>query len=251
MHKILVELGRFGSIFLFIIVGLLVALLVVMGMSAITNENGGEASIRLPLEVALIVAIIAAVTLGGFLVNLAFRADRLEKRISQLGTYDTLTGLLNRRIFMDRAEHLFHIAEREKEALSIVVISIDHFKNINNVHGHAAGDRALVAFAKLLNSTLRKSDLSCRYSGEEFALFLPKTNEQQGWAFCERIHQITRQEGLSYEGLSINPTLSIGVVSFPEEQAENVNELLQLADRALYHAKKIGRNRTVNYIKGI
>jgi len=251
MHKILVELGRFGSILLLILVGLLVALLVVLGVSAITHENGDNASMQLSLEVSLILVVIAAVTLGGFLANLAIKADMLEKKVSQLGSYDTLTGLLNRREFMDRARHLYNIAEREEEALSIVVISIDHFKNINNVHGHTAGDQALVTFAKLLNSTLRKSDLSCRYSGEEFALFLPKTNEQQGWTFCERIHKVTRQEGLSFEGVSIKPTLSIGVVSFPEERAENVNVLLQMADRALYHAKKTGRNRTVNYIKGI
>ncbi len=250
MHKILVELGRFGSIFLLIIVGLLVALLVAMGVSALTQANGGVAYMQ-SLQVALIMALIAAVTLGGFLISLAFKTDTLEKEVNRLETYDTLTGLLNRHEFIDRSAQLFNIAVREKEALSIVIVSIDHFKNINDVHGHVVGDQALIAFTKLLESTLRKSDLACRYSGEAFAFFLPKTDEQQGWVFCERIHQITKQKGLRYKDIAIRPTLSIGIVSFPEERAETVNALLQLADRALYHAKKTGRNRTVNYIEGI
>lgn len=249
MQKILVELGRFGSIFVLTIVGLLVALLITMGMATLTDGSG--ASIQLTLQVAAIITTIGAITFGGYLASLAIKADALEEEVSRLATYDELTGLLNRRVFMERAEHLFNIAVREREAFSIMVINIDHFKNINDVHGHIAGDQALVAFAKRLNTTLRKSDLACRYSGEEFALYLPSTNEQQGWVFCERIHQIMREKGLHYEGIEINPTVSIGIVSFPEERAKTAKALLQLADKALYHAKKTGRNRTVNYIEGI
>ncbi len=251
MQKILVELGRFGSIFALILVGLLVALLITMGMATLTNDDGSGASIQLTLQVAAIITIVGAITFGGYLASLAFKVEALEKEVSRLATYDELTGLLNRRVFMERAEHLFNIALRKEEAFSIVVIDIDYFKNINDIHGHTAGDQTLAAFAKRLNTTLRKSDLACRYSGEEFALFLPNTNEQQGWVFCERIHQIMREEGLHYEGIEINPTLSIGIVSFPEERANTAKALLRLADKALYHAKKIGRNRTVNYMEGI
>ncbi|MCP4142264.1 MAG: GGDEF domain-containing protein [Chloroflexi bacterium] len=251
MQKLLIKLGHFGSILLFTAVGIFLTLAVISGITIITNQNGDEGATRLALQVAAVITFIGAITLGSYLTKLIFKTHELEKEIAKLKEYDTLTGLLNRRTFMDRAEHLFHIAVREEEALSIIVIDIDHFKNINDVHGHIAGNQALVAFTKLLRSTLRKSDLACRYGGEEFALFLPKTNEQQGWTFCERIHQITKEQGVHYGDIEINPTLSIGVVSFPVERADSAEGLLRLADRALYHAKKTGRNRTVNYIDGI
>lgn len=251
MTKFLVELGRFGSILLITVVGLFVSLFVTWGVVEVMNEGGDNVSLQLSLQVAAIVTIVGSLTLGAFLTNLLIKTHELQEEMKHLATFDTLTGLLNRRVFMERVNHLFNVAIREEESFSIVIIDIDHFKAINDTYGHTVGDRALTAFGKLLRSSLRKSDLACRYGGEEFALFLPNTDTKQAREISERIHQLARANGLAHDKDVIRPTLSIGIVSFPQERAAAAEGLVNMADRALYHAKKTGRNRTVCYVEGI
>ena len=251
MTKFLVELGRFGSILLITVVGLFVSLFVTWGVVEVMNEGGDNVSLQLSLQVAAIVTIANSLTLGAFLTNLLIKTHELQEQMKTLATFDSLTGLLNRRVFMERVSHLFNVAIREEENFSIMIIDIDHFKSINDTYGHTAGDHVLANFGKLLRASLRKSDLACRYGGEEFALFLPNTDINKAGKISARIHHLARANGLDYDGSVIRPTLSIGMVSFPQERAAAAEGLLNMADRALYHAKKTGRNRTVSYVEGI
>lgn len=251
MQKIFVELGRAGSILLIIVVGLFVSLLITAGVVAVMNQNGQSISLQLSLQVAAALTLVGSLTLGGYLTNLILKNDELQEEINKLTTYDSLTGLLNRSVFMERATHLFNIAVRGEEAFSIIIVDIDRFKDVNDTYGHATGDQILANFGKLLRTTLRKSDLGCRYGGEEFALFLPKTNTRQAQEFSERIHQLVKEDEAEYNGTLIKLTLSVGIVSFPKERAISAEGLVNMADQALFHAKKTGRNRTIVYTEGM
>ena len=125
-----------------------------------------------------------------------------------------------------------------------MIVDIDHFKKINDQYGHAAGDKVLASFGEAVRNNLRESDLACRLGGEEFALFLPNTSPEQARKFSERLHALIK-EPVEYDDLSIRYTASMGLASYPEIEIINIEELLNVADKALYHAKKNGRNQTV------
>ncbi len=250
MLKLLLKLGRAGSVILITVISLMLAVGVTFGFINIVNQNGGNASMTIALVTASIASIFVAPIPSWIIVNLLIKTHKFQEEMRKLATYDMLTGLLNRRVFMERANHLFNIALREAEGFSIIIIDIDHFKKINDSHGHAVGDQALENFGKILRSTLRKSDLACRYGGEEFALFLPKTSADKAESFSERLHRLIKEKRMKHDGIPIKYTLSIGIVSYPQTRANAVEGLLNMADRALYRAKETGRNRTVCYREG-
>jgi diguanylate cyclase (GGDEF)-like protein len=159
-----------------------------------------------------------------------------------LSETDPLTSTLNRRGFLKVGEREMERARRRGELLPVVMLDIDHFKDINDHYGHRAGDQVLRAFAAAVRSRLRKSDAFGRVGGEEFALLLPETTLDQAKVVAERIRRDVEAITVPHGNTPIRFTCSIGVA----EQTPAVNDLdglLRTADAALYRAKAEGRNR--------
>lgn len=159
---------------------------------------------------------------------------------------DPLTGLFNRRHLEKHGAEMVAAAITKGSPLSVILIDIDHFKQINDTYGHLSGDRVITNFAQILTSVFRQSDLCCRYGGEEFFIALPDTNEQASADIGERFRSLI--EGLpieiNNEGTTINITISVGVASLSPAD-KTLDTFLRRADEALYKAKNTGRNLLV------
>jgi diguanylate cyclase (GGDEF)-like protein/PAS domain S-box-containing protein len=168
----------------------------------------------------------------------------IEQQLRELATRDALTGLWNRRYFMEFAEREVRRVSRAEARLALCVLDADDFKRVNDVHGHAAGDRVLVALAQAAASVLRGSDVLARVGGEEFHVLLPDTDAGGAMALAERMRlAVCALEVPSDGGLAIRPTVSVGVAVF--RLGDDLESLLRRADDALYRAKEQGRDRTV------
>jgi diguanylate cyclase (GGDEF)-like protein len=169
---------------------------------------------------------------------------QLHEQVERLASIDGLTTLLNHRAFHGRLHYEWEQAQRHGEALALMMIDLDHFKRINDTHGHQAGDRILKQVAALLKQLARKVDTVGRYGGEEFAILLPKTTAAQAGKMGERIRKVIERGRFGLEGVAIPVTLSIGVASAPTD-ATGPDQLVSVADKALYGAKAKGRNRVM------
>ena len=125
----------------------------------------------------------------------------------------------------------------------MILADIDHFKNINDTHGHDAGDEVLVAVARILDGATRAEDTAARIGGEEFALLLPSTNRLGAAVLAESIRAAVEKRKFVLDGRSVTVTISIGIASYEAEQTDTIEGLLKIADQRLYLAKKNGRNR--------
>ncbi len=153
---------------------------------------------------------------------------------------DSLTSLWNYGYFQYRLDEELLKAESAKLPLSIMMIDIDDFKKFNDSHGHIQGDNALKGLSKRLKRNCRKIDILCRYGGEEFSIILPGNNKQEAFLLGERIRRSIEQKNISGSKF----TISIGVASFPKDSLEKY-PLIKKADKALYRAKKEGKNRII------
>ena len=171
---------------------------------------------------------------------------RQNQELQVLATQDPLTRCLNRRAFFERFEAEFGRSQRYGHSLSCLMVDIDHFKSINDKHGHPVGDKVLQQVSSILLDCVRNSDIVCRYGGEEFCIVLPETDGQGGLHTAERIRRTIASKSIS----GIGVTVSLGVSSSDSEPA-NPSELLNRADKALYAAKKSGRDRVVSYSEEI
>lgn len=159
-----------------------------------------------------------------------------------LASHDELTGVLNRRVLGERIRHHVALAQRGGATLSVLALDLDHFKQVNDTYGHQAGDEVLRAFVGIAQACLRTTDQMGRVGGEEFVALLPATNAPGAQALAERLRQALESRPVQYRGLSIKVTVSIGIAEF-DRHVHDVNSLLESADRALYEAKRRGRNR--------
>ncbi len=175
--------------------------------------------------------------------------DAAEKALAELAKLDGLLGIPNRRSFDDFLEQQWKQARRDQKSLSLIMIDIDHFKLYNDHYGHQQGDRCLVQVAKLIEKSLRRpSDLAARYGGEEFACVLPDTSAEGAEELAEAIRVLTVDKAIPHTAspLASHVTLSIGVATLVPSSETSADELISLADQALYQAKSEGRNRIVN-----
>ena len=156
-------------------------------------------------------------------------------------TCDHLTGIANRRTFFDAAELELLRWRRAPRPLSLVMIDADHFKRINDRHGHAAGDAVLRNLAGLLTHTFRQVDVAARIGGEEFAVLLPSTPLGAALGVAERLRKAVAEAQVPFEGRSLRYTISAGVATM-DDRVDAIGELLKRADKALYAAKAAGRN---------
>jgi hypothetical protein len=167
---------------------------------------------------------------------------KLQSELREQALHDPLTGLYNRRHLSETIEREIAIAEREQKHLSVIVMDLDHFKNINDTFGHQIGDQYLIAFAALLRNRIRKSDIACRYGGEEFLLVLPGTSLENAVKRAEEIRREYANTTLPGRGINDRVTISMGVATYPLHGEES-EEIVIKADKALYMSKENGRNR--------
>ena len=173
------------------------------------------------------------------------KLQEAQKRLEHLAMYDQLTQLANRRNFDETLEKEFKLAKRNKVPLSVIICDIDFFKIYNDSYGHQKGDDCLAAVARIIGETpQRPTDKACRYGGEEFTVILPDTNLQGGLQMAEKIRQAIFDANIAHEGSKAAScvTLSLGLATF-QGQVHSGDELLKVADDALYRAKENGRNR--------
>jgi two-component system cell cycle response regulator len=152
--------------------------------------------------------------------------------------------LYNRRFFEEQIEKDYSYSRRHKTPLSLALGDVDHFKQINDVHGHQAGDFVLREFAKLASATLRKEDTLYRIGGEEFAVLMPGTNRAGAVMACERLRTSVERRVFDYSGVRLHVTVSFGVAELDVDGHDEPAALVQQADRHLYAAKAGGRNQT-------
>ena len=176
-------------------------------------------------------------------VALALERYRFLAVVQKQASIDDLTGLHNHRFLVDYLGQQVALAERLNAPLAILMLDIDHFKALNDTHGHQAGDSALAAFAQILVRSVRRSDLAARYGGEEFAVVMANTSSEEARLVAEKIRLAVAESPIELDTLAaLRLTVSIGGAAFPED-TDSARELLTLADEALYRAKRTGRDR--------
>ena len=173
------------------------------------------------------------------IANAKFHAE-----IERLAVTDGLTGLYNHRHFQERLALEFHRLERFSEPISLLLIDIDHFKKINDTYGHPVGDSVLKRVADIIKSTIRNIDIPARYGGEEFAVILLGTDSTGAMKMGERLRKAVMNEKFSSEKNTFHVTISTGISTYSTDITKK-EDLIQNADKALYHAKRTGRNKSV------
>ncbi len=177
-------------------------------------------------------------------ISLALERYRFLAVVQRQASVDDLTGLYNHRFLVDSLGQQIALAERLEAPLAILMLDIDHFKVLNDTHGHHAGDVALTSFAQTLLGTVRRADLAARYGGEEFVVVMPDTSASEAFIVAEKIRAaVAATDVLPRDQPPVRMTVSIGVAAYPEDTT-SAAELISLADQALYRAKRAGRHRT-------
>ncbi len=168
---------------------------------------------------------------------------RAQIQLAEMSTRDELTGLYNRRYFIESMEREVARAKRYKRNLGFCMIDLDRFKDINDTYGHLAGDMVLSTIGRMFDKHFRKGDLICRYGGEEFAVILPYTSLKSATAVCERLRKKVSSHRFKYNLSDFSISISIGIALYNNLVQWSPVELVSAADHALYQAKKEGRNR--------
>jgi diguanylate cyclase (GGDEF)-like protein len=187
----------------------------------------------------------------GLVVELRFSlVDEIEESVLrslyESSVMDALTGAFNRKHFVDRLTSEIAFARRHKTPLSLILFDLDHFKHVNDTHGHLGGDHVLSTMAGLVKRSLRTEDIFARYGGEEFAIIARGIDVERAYAFAERIRNIIAGARIELNGTLVPVTVSLGVASLTCcEDAPGKEALVAKADERLYRAKRSGRNRSV------
>jgi two-component system, cell cycle response regulator len=187
--------------------------------------------------------LLARIRAGLRIIDLQKALIASNRRLELLAATDALTGVRNRRWFDEELERSFAHALRYERPLSLAMIDIDHFKRINDAHGHLAGDRVLRGVSRLVASMLRKSDLIARVGGEEFAILLPESGLFEALQVAEKVRARVSEEPIGADLEGDRVTISVGVASIPHTKVERSAQFVWCADQALYRAKNRGRDR--------
>ncbi len=190
-------------------------------------------------------SLISTISIASFLFYIhAMSLARKSYELEYLANTDSLTKSANRRKFFSQAEMEFDLASKYGYSFTLIILDIDHFKNINDRYGHAVGDQVLVEFSEKVRKTIRVGDMFGRYGGEEFGIIIRKTNRETALDIAQKLRKSV--EGMRFEanGNSFGITVSIGAVQFSEVY-EAFDEMMVACDKALYEAKDSGRNKVV------
>ena len=172
-------------------------------------------------------------------LSVAISHARLFRKVQTQAMTDALTALYNHGYFQDRVDREIKLADRNNEQVSLILLDLDHLKRINDTHGHRSGDETLCYVAGKMKTSVRDVDICARYGGEEFVIILPQCNRESAMVVAERIREAIASSSVPRVG---QVTASIGVATYPTG-AKNKEELVEMADRAMYLAKAAGRNR--------
>lgn len=173
------------------------------------------------------------------------RLEENVKELDRISMTDYLTNIYNRRYFFKMAQHFVSIATREKKDISLLMIDIDFFKNINDTYGHDAGDFILINLVNQINEMMRKSDVFARIGGEEFSILLNNTSIEGAAVIAEKIRTTIENKTFKYKATAIKVTVSIGISTLTSKKT-SIDALYKQADKQLYSAKENGRNRVVS-----
>jgi len=168
--------------------------------------------------------------------------ERLQETLREQARRDPLTGLYNRRYLSEALQHELSRARRARKSVSVIIMDVDHFKKINDAHGHQLGDKFLQEIANLLSTHTRDFDFACRYGGEEFLLVLPSATAGNAFKRAEQIRRQCADIRIQHEDKELSVTISMGIATYPRYSG-NIDELLTKADKALYRSKRRGRNQ--------
>jgi diguanylate cyclase (GGDEF)-like protein len=177
---------------------------------------------------------------------------KIQEKLKFLATTDTLSGLCNRAEFMDLAQREFVLAQKSNEELALLLMDLDNFKVINDTFGHAAGDEIIREMGSIILNSFRKSDISGRIGGEEFAVILKNTSLDEAKMAAEKVRKIIARRKVIYGDQEIRLTVSIGVAAIRggTKDIKDIEDFLKMADDALYKAKAGGRNAVVTLGSG-
>lgn len=202
----------------------------VIGVINVTNKKKGKEFSNQDIKMLKAIADQAAVAVN-------------KAQLWDMAVTDSLTGLYVRRYFMVKLQEEIHRAERYKKVISVIMVDLDRFKNINDTYGHDAGDRALETISQFLRKNIRDVDAIARYGGEEFVMLVPDADKDAAFGLAERL----REELAGIELDNLPPiTVSLGIATFPTDGTE-VEDLIRKADAAMYEAKRAGRNISIKY----
>jgi diguanylate cyclase (GGDEF)-like protein len=167
-----------------------------------------------------------------------------KNALKHLSETDPMTKLWNRRYFSYASKNILDLAKRDKTELTVVMLDIDKFKDVNDTYGHNVGDEIIISLANILLEVIRKSDLACRFGGEEFILLLPETSLEGAIVIAEKIRKKVESFSLSLENnKKVNITISLGISQVDTKNDISIEPTIKKADIALYRAKETGRNK--------
>ncbi|MEM7544118.1 MAG: diguanylate cyclase [Pseudomonadota bacterium] len=174
-------------------------------------------------------------------ISLAIANVKLREQLREQSTRDPLTGLYNRRYFLDAAKRAIGRSAKQSRPSALISIDVDHFKSFNDTYGHEAGDAVLKGLAAVLKRLFRDTDVPCRLGGEEFVIIMPGAGSDRAEERAEDLRRAVEEMEMRYSGETLKVTISAGVSAFPDH-GDNLTDLMEAADRALYRAKDAGRN---------
>jgi two-component system, cell cycle response regulator len=171
--------------------------------------------------------------------------EDFQRQMFESASRDVLTQAYNKRFLLEQLQSEYAYAARHGTELSLLLFDIDHFKRINDTHGHPAGDYVLSQLARIVVPTIRTEDIFARYGGEEFVILSRTTNRAAAQIVAERVRKVIEQHEFVFEGKKIPVTVSLGIAAMPDRSIGSSEALVGVADKALYDAKRGGRNRVV------